>query len=132
MNYAVNRIDKEENQSLCTMSCDTVAEKKVFFNAVQNPSSKVSDYINQEIVIKDIFMEKAFYEDGNGGMTEGVKTIIITPDGSGILANSTGIAKSIFALFDIFGAPAEWDEPITCIVRQVETPNGRYFKLEVK
>lgn len=132
MNYAVTRIDNEENQSLCTMTTETTAEKKVFFNAVQNPSSKVADYINQEIVIKDVYMEKAFYEDGDGGMTEGVKTIIITPEGQGILANSNGIAKSIFALFDIFGMPAEWDEPITVTVRQVEVPAGRYFKLEVK
>lgn len=132
MNYAVNRIDKEANQSLCTMVTETTAEKKVFFNAVQNPSSKVADYINKEITIKDIYMEKAFYEDGDGGMTEGVKTVIITPEGEGILANSNGVAKSIFALFDIFGMPGEWEEPITVVVRQIEVPTGRYFKLEVK
>lgn len=132
MNYAVTRIDKEENQSLCTMVTETTAEKKMFYNAVQNPSSKVADYINKDITIKDVYMEKAFYEDGDGGMVEGVKTIIITPEGNGILANSNGVAKSLFALFDIFGMPSEWEEPLTVTVRQIEVPSGRYFKLEVK
>ena len=132
INNAIVRIDKAENQSICTMKRDTFEQKKTFINAVQNPDSKVADYINNEITIKDVYMEKAFYEDGEDGMTEGVKTILITPEGKGILANSIGIAKSIFALFDVFGMPDEWEEPITVIVRQIETNKGRYFKLEVK
>lgn len=131
MNNELIRIDNEDNQKFCTMKCETRAEKVTFINAVQNPSSKVSDYINQEITIKDIYMEKAFYEDDNGA-SEGIKTIIITPDGEGILANSMGVAKSLFAIIDIFGHPSEWEEPMVVIVRQVETPRGRYFKFEVK
>lgn len=129
--YGVQRID-EVNQSICTMNVETKQEKVAFYNATQNPTSKVSEYINQEIVIKDVYMERAEYEDDHGMVTNGVKTIIITPDGEGIMANSNGVAKSLYSIFDIFGMPAEWEEPLTVVVRQIEVPNGRYFKLEVK
>lgn len=129
MKYGIQRID-DINKSMTTMECNTTADKKIFFNAVQNPSSKVSDYINKEITIKDVYMEQAEYE-GDEGITKGVKTVIITPDGEGILANSMGVARALYGIFDIFGMPSEWDEPMTVMVKQVETTKGRYFKFEV-
>ena len=129
MKYGIQRID-DINKSMTTMECNTTADKKIFFNAVQNPASKVSDYINKEITIKDVYMEQAEYE-GDEGVTKGVKTVIITPDGEGILANSMGVARALYGIFDIFGMPSEWDGPMTVMVKQVETPKGRYFKFEV-
>lgn len=129
MKYGIQRID-DINKSMTTMDCSTTEQKKIFFNAVQNPTSKVSDYINKQITIKDVYMEQAEYE-GDEGVTKGVKTVIITPDGEGILANSMGVARALYGIFDIFGMPSEWDEPMTVMVKQVETPKGRYFKFEV-
>lgn len=129
MKYGIQRID-DVNKSMTTMDCSTTEQKKIFFNAVQNPTSKVSDYINKQITIKDVYMEQAEYE-GDEGLTKGVKTVIITPDGEGILANSMGVARALYGIFDIFGMPSEWDEPMTVMVKQVETPKGRYFKFEV-
>lgn len=130
MNNAIVRIDNE-NPTFTTMQLGTTAEKKAFFNATQNPAFKVSEFINQNITIANVFMQKTTYVDDEGVVTDGIKSIIITPEGDGILANSNGIAKSLMSLFEIFGLPSEWDEPLTCTVRQVETPKGRYFKLEV-
>ena len=129
MKYGVQRID-DVNKSMTTMDCNTREEKKLFYNAVQNPTAKVSDFINKTLTIADVYMEQAEYNDDQG-TTTGIKTVIITPDGQGILANSMGIAKALYGIFDIFGMPSEWDEPMTVEVKQVETPKGRYFKLEV-
>lgn len=129
MKYGIQRID-DVNRSMTTMETNTFEDRKTFFNAVQNPSSKVSEHINQQITIANVYMEQAEYE-GDEGTTKGVKTVIITPDGEGILANSMGVAKALYGIFDIFGMPSEWDEPLTVWVRQVETPKGRYFKFEV-
>ena len=129
MKYGIQRISND-NESLCTMELNSFEDRKAFFNAVQNPTSKVSDYINKRITIQDVYMEKAEYTDDNG-VTQGVKTVIITPEGEGILANSMGIAKALYGIFDIFGMPSSWNEPMTVEVKQVETPKGRYFKLEV-
>ena len=129
MKYGIQRISND-NESICTMELNSFEDRKAFFNAVQNPTSKVSDYINKRITIQDVYMEKAEYTDDNG-TTQGVKTVIITPEGEGILANSMGIAKALYGIFDIFGMPSSWNEPMTVEVKQVETPKGRYFKLEV-
>lgn len=129
MKYGVQRID-DVNKSMTTMECNTREEKKLFYNAVQNPTAKVSDFINKTLTIADVYMEQAEYNDDQG-TTTGIKTVIITPEGQGILANSMGIAKALYGIFDIFGMPSEWDEPMTVEVKQVETPKGRYFKLEV-
>lgn len=129
MKYGIQRIS-DVNESICTMDTQTREDKVRFYNAVQNPSSKVSDYINKTLTIADVYMEKAEYE-GDEGVTQGVKTVIITPEGEGILANSMGIAKALYGIFDIFGMPAEWGAPMTVMVKQVETPKGRYFKLEI-
>lgn len=129
MKYGIQRISND-NESICTMELNSFEDRKAFFNAVQNPTSKVSDYINKRITIQDVYMEKAEYTDDNG-VTQGVKTVIITPEGEGILANSMGIAKALYGIFDIFGMPSSWNEPMTVEVKQVETPKGRYFKLEV-
>lgn len=124
----------EENQAICTMQVASTEDKKAFYNATQNPTAKVSDFINQTITIRDVYMEKAQYVDEETGLvTDGVKTIIITPEGEGILANSMGVARSLYSLFDIFGMPSEWDEPITVKVKQIEVKGGnRYFKFEVQ
>lgn len=120
----------ESNPVFCTMQVQSTADRKVLYNAVTNPTAKVSDFINKNIQIANVHLERAEFNE-DGVITDGVKTIIITPDGQGIIAHSNGIAKSLRNIFDIFGMPNEWDEPLEVCVRQIETPNGRYFNLEV-
>lgn len=132
MKNAIKRIS-DENQSLCTMAVATTEDKKAFYNATQNPAHKISEFIDKSITIRDVYMEKATYVDEDTGIvTDGVKTVIITPEGEGILAQSMGVARSLYALFDIFGLPSEWEEPLTVIVKQVDTQNGLYYKFEVQ
>lgn len=131
MNKNVPAMVNDANPVLSTMVAETKAEKITFFNAVENPVAKVSDFINNEITISNVYMEKAEYRSDEGLINDGVKTVIINDKGEGILANSIGIAKSLYSIFNVFGMPSEWDEPLTVKVKQVETKNGRYFKLEV-
>lgn len=141
MKYAMQKIS-ESNPMFTTMRVETKQEKARFYNVVQNPTHKMSEYINKEIKIADVYMERVILEredevelDGEKTKVErslpAVKTVIITPEGEGILAHSTGIAESLYSIFTIFGLPSEWDEPLTVRLLQIETPKGRYFKFEV-
>lgn len=121
----------DSNPEFTTILADSVEAKMKLYNAVENPTEKVSDYINREFTFNDIYMEKAQYINEEGVITEGVKTVLIAPDGHGILANSNGIANSLYKILKIFGMPHEWEGCMKCKVKQIETPNGRYFKLEV-
>lgn len=123
----------EETPAYCSMVAETRQEKAVLYNAVQNPDSKISDHINQKIQFINVKMEQVEMTDEETGDThKAIRTILITPDGKGILCTSNGIARSLYDMFSIFGTPDTWDgEVMECIVRQVETGKGRTFKLEV-
>lgn len=131
VNSNVPAMISDQNPVLSTMVTETKKEKALFYNAVENPTRKVADLINQEITITNVYMEKAHYIDDEGIVTDGVKTVLIDENGEGILANSIGIVKAVYSIFSVFGMPDEWDEPMKVKVKQVETKRGRYFKLEV-
>lgn len=128
----------EENPSYTSMQMASVEDKKKFFNAVENPSKKLSDFINKKIVIKDIsmqFMEIQERDDDGNPIPDhfkpAVKTVIVTSDGIGVFSTSMGLARALYSLFNIFGTPETWEEPLTCVVKQVEIGKNRTFKLEV-
>lgn len=117
----------------CSMAAVTREEKAVLYNACQNPTSKISDHINQKIAFINVKMEQVEMTDEETGETrKAIRTILITPEGEGILCTSNGIARSLYDMFSIFGTPDTWEgEVMECIVRQVETGKGRTFKLEI-
>lgn len=126
----------DSNPTYCSMTVESKAEKIQFYNAVQNCDKKIGDFINKEIAFSNVYMEKTevMEKDAKGNPTgvlnDAVKIVLITPDGEGIVSTSKGILTSLYALFQIFGTPETWDEPMTCIVKQIETTKGRTFKLE--
>ena len=112
-------------------------EQKLFFNAVDNPTEKLSKYINKRIKFVNVFMERIDIverdEDGNptGVVNSTIKTVLITTDGNGVISTSMGIARALMTMFRVFGTPDTWDEPMECIVEQVEIGKNRTFKFKV-
>ena len=127
----------DANLKYCSLAATTIAERKIVFNAVSNPTAKLSSFINKEITFNNVSMTATEItekdEDGNptGVVNNTVKTVLITPDGKGILSTSMGIARSLFDMFQVFGTPEEWEEPMTVVVRQIEIGKNRTFKLEI-
>jgi len=112
-------------------------EQKLFFNAVDNPTEKLSKYINKRIKFVNVFMERIDMierdDEGNptGVVNSTIKTVLITPDGNGVISTSMGIARALMTMFRVFGTPDTWDEPMECIVEQVEIGKNRTFKFKV-
>lgn len=135
---AIVRIS-DENPSYSSMPLATRAEKVAFYNAVENPKHKLSSFINKKIKFSNVYMEQVNIaerdEDGEptGVMNTAIKTVLITPEGDGILTTSMGVARSLYAMFQIFGTPDTWssDDPMIVEVKQVEIGKNRTFKLEV-
>lgn len=123
-----------ENPVFTTMVCETMDDKKVFYNAVENPVGKISDLINKELKLTNVYMqflESAYVNEDTGEVSDGVKVVLIDERGQGWFTRSKGIVQSLQNIFTVFGFPQEWGEPLTVLVRQVDTANGRTFKLEV-
>lgn len=130
----------EENPTYSSMSLihATKEEKALFFNAVENPKEKLSNYINKRLKFTNVFMEQVIMcdRDDEGKpipMTEKptVKTVFITPDGNGVISMSMGVARALYSMFQIFGTPDTWDAPMEVIVQQVDIGKNRTFKLKV-
>lgn len=137
MENAIIRIN-EENPAYTSMTVTTKEERKAFYNAVENPDHKLSEFINKKITFSNVSMEmsqvQARDDAGNpipDTFNPAVKTVLVTPDGKGIISTSMGVARALYSMFQIFGTPDTWDEPMTCIVKQVEIGKNRTFKLEV-
>ena len=126
----------DANPTFCSMTVESKKEKIAFYNAVLNCDNKISDYINKRFSFNNVYLEKTEVmekdKDGNptGVINDAVKIVLIQPDGKGIVSTSKGILTSLYALFQIFGTPDQWDEPMEVEVKQIETAKGRTFKLE--
>ena len=139
MSNAIVRIS-EDNPVYTSMSLATATreEQAMFYNAVENPTEKLSKYINKRIKFVNVHMEQIIMcdRDDEGHPIPNtekptVKTILITPEGNGIISTSMGIARALYSMFQIFGTPDQWDAPLECIVQQVEIGKNRTFKLKV-
>lgn len=127
----------DSNPTYCSMVIENRQQQKDFYNAVQNCDKKIGDFINKELTFRDVYMEKTevMEKDAKGNPTgviqDAVKIVLILEDGTGVVSTSKGILTSLYAMFRIFGTPDTWEEPMTCLVKQIETTKGRTFKLEV-
>lgn len=138
MNEIVRINDQNPTYSSISLANASKAEKAQFFNAVENPTAKLSEFINKQVTFSNVFMTQTFItEKDDTGMPipntekECVKTVLITPEGQGILSTSMGVARALYSLFQIFGTPEEWDEPMTVEVKQVDIGKNRTYKLNV-
>lgn len=132
-NNAIVRIT-EENPVYTSMTVTTRDEQKAFFNAVQNPTKTIAECINTVIQFVNVYMERIEVRDEDTGESHfAVKTVFICPDGTSIISpTSAGVARSLTALFQIFGTPDTWEgEVMEVRVKQVSTKNGHTYKLEV-
>lgn len=137
MENAIIRID-DNNPTYCSLIAETRSEKAAFYNAVENPVAKLSEFINKKITFSNVFMtQTVITEKDDAGMPipgtekECIKTVLITPEGDGILSTSGGVARALFSMFQIFGTPDEWDEPMTVEVKQIDVGKNRTYKLNV-
>lgn len=127
----------DQNPTYCSMIVETKQEKIDFYNAVENCTTKLSDCVNQEIEFSNVYLQKTevMEKDDKGNFTgvinDAVKIVLITPEGEGIASTSKGVLTSLYALFNIFGTPDTWEEPMRVRVKQVSTSKGRTLKLEV-
>ena len=129
---------KDSNFEYTSMQIASMEDKKKFYNAIENPEYKLSEFINKEIVIDDVSMVASQVQERDDAgnpipdhYSDTIKTVIVTPEGDGIISTSMGLARALVSMFRIFGTPDTWDQPLRCVVKQVDVGKNRTFKLEV-
>lgn len=120
----------------CTLDDSTTAGKKQLYKIKNRPTHNISDYINKQIRIKDIYIDvnARMVKDGeNAGCFENKpRTILIDDKGESYIAGvSIGIYQAVKEIIRTFGDPTTWDEPLTVTVVQVKTARGNMLSLDI-
>lgn len=128
--YDIKELSHPESNAFCSINEDSLEAKKLVYNASNNPTHKIDDYINKEIALKDVFVEIIELVNENTGELEQAPRIVLIDDkGESYQCVSTGIFGSLKKLMAIFGEPT-WEEPIHVVVKQVKVKRGTMLTLE--
>lgn len=129
--YDIKELSQPESNAFCSIKEDSLEAKKLVYNASNNPTHKIDDYINKGIALKDVFVEIIELANENTGELEQAPRIVLIDDkGESYQCVSNGIFGSLKKLMAIFGEPT-WEEPIHVVVKQVKVKRGTMLTLEV-
>ena len=115
----------------CSVSESTPASKAIVYNAINNPTVKISDHVGKDIYIKDIYAEEITVRDNETGELRNLtKTVLIDPDGNSFFSVAAGVFRAVKNLISIFGNPT-YETPVHVKVVNVRLKKGSTFGLEV-
>lgn len=124
-------ISTAASKCYCSVKGMDNASKAIVYNAVNNPTVKISDHVNQEIFIKDIYCEEIERTDPETGEIQVLKkTVLIDPDGNSYFSVSNGIFRAVENLIRIFGYPT-YTEPVHVRVVSVKLKKGQTYGLQI-
>lgn len=121
--------------SLRANSNDRAASVRVF-NAMNNPTDRVSSHINETIEVQDYLIEMTEIEDtdsygnGLGSFSVVPRVVLVAPDGTSYQATSYGIANAVRNVVMVCGN-APWNPPVQLKVRQVPTKRGSMLTVDM-
>ena len=130
-NTAVALIDNTPAKVYCSVSDSTPAAKAIVYNAINNPTVKISDHIGQDIYIKDIYCEEIESTDKETGEIRNLtKTVLIDPDGNSYFSVAAGMFRAVKNIIAIFGYPT-YETPVHVKVVSVKLKKGSTYGLQV-
>ena len=114
---------------------DRAASVRVF-NAMNNPTDRVANHINETIEVQDYLIEMTQIEDtdsyGNGLGSYSVvpRVVLVAPDGTSYQAVSYGIANAVRNVVIVCG-DAPWNPAVQLKIKQVPTKRGSMLTVDM-
>lgn len=103
--------------------------RKIIYNALNNPTHKIADFINKTINVENVLIENVdLVSQETGQITSVPRVVLISPDGESYVATSKGVFTSIRNAYAAFG-PAPWAGGLDFEVRQIATSAGSMLSL---
>lgn len=125
------------NQQPGTMLCSIApkpgdrAAAKTVYNAMNNPTHSLRDFVNKKIVVENVLIEvNDILNEESGEIDRVPRTVLISPDGVSYSAISKGVFNSIKNAYLAFGE-APWDGGIEFEVKQVSVGRGQMLTLQM-
>lgn len=119
-----NMMTEKEKNKFCSLKPTNIEEGKKLYNALEECDFLLSDCINKEISIKDVYIERYEKVDDEGEVKTKYRTIILDIDGKSYATGSYGVYNSIVKLCEIFGLPT-WNEGLKVKVSQRKLKDGK-------
>jgi hypothetical protein len=124
-----------EVRSFCSFVPKDRDESIIFANAMNNPTHRISDKINEVIFMKDVYIETLMMKkkDDKGvevGEAYPVPRIVIfDAKGESYQAVSVGLYSALTKIIASFGRPT-WAEPIAVKIKQISRKDRKMLTLE--
>lgn len=126
-------LNEEPGSMICSIDGNdaTPEQRKVIFNAMNNPTHKLSDFINKRIKVENVLIEAVTNVNEETGEIETVpKVVLIDPDGVSYFSMSKGIFNSVRNLFSAIH-PAPWPGGLDLEVIQIQAGRGKMLSLKM-
>jgi hypothetical protein len=128
----IKRYVTTRQTSYCSLKATTEADKKVLFNAMNNPEFRLSDFINKTLSVKDVFVDVVGCVDKETGEIQPCPRIVLIDEkGSGYACVSLCVYGSIKKIFTVFGVPSTWKTPLKVEVKQLTKGEKKMLTLTV-
>lgn len=106
-------------------------QAKTVFNAMNNPTHKLSDFINKKIKVENYLVEvNDVLDEDTGEVTRAPRVVLIAPDGTSYSAVSKGIFNSVKNAYAALG-DAPWEGGIEFEVVQQKVGRGNMLTLKM-
>lgn len=121
-------------QTFSSWTPQTMEERKSYYNAINMPGQKLSEAINMVVKVRHIYVETCEYKDrSTGEAIPGVRIVLIDDEGKSYNTSSIGVYNCLSKIFQIFGTPDVWSEPLSVRVKQIAPePDKKVLLLEVE
>lgn len=110
----------------CSVVAKTTEEKKHLFNALESADVLLMDVVGTEFNLKDVYLNR--YERLNndtGEYEDKVRIILFDEEGKTYASGSFGIFNTLRRIFEVFGTPEKWSEPLKVKVVQKSIDNTK-------
>lgn len=100
-------------------------EKAKFFNLVNGTAKIIKDHVNEQINLRDIYMEVVTVEDMLTKELKHLPRIVLIDDkGEAYTCSSPTFLNKLSQLIGEVGQPKDWESPIPIKFKNVKTKNG--------
>lgn len=116
----------------CSLVPETEEERKQLFNAINQPAHKLSEMIGKVITICNVYCETIqMVSEKTGEVVTAPRIVLFDDQGNSYQCVSIGIFGALKKVFQIFGAPDTWQNPLQFEVKQLEKGAKRLLSLNL-
>lgn len=118
-------------EAYCSLAPATAKEAGTLFNAISNPTNRLSESINKVLYVRDVYAEVIECANENTGEKELThRIVLIDKDMKSHQCVSVGVYQAVKRLMAMFGAPT-WNPPLPLEVKSIDKGAKRILSLEI-